>query len=491
MRHARLIRIAGATALGTGAVAVAWGLWLQPTPPAAPPPAVPTATAEVTRGTLLDTKTVTGTLGYGELTSLQPSLAAASAMVTWIAPEGATVERGEPLYRLDGQPAILFYGPVPQHRTLRFDQDSASPVWVEFEQAGTAVTAAELTLRLEQQRLTDAQARIAEMTARLEDALLPTPSTAEFIQLSGAVSGAEAKVARMRELAAAQLTPTVNVAAAEAELAVARASFDATVRGLRNDLAVAGLDAITARVAVNEAEVKLDALRTTHDSLAAQTADNSDVHQIADNLAALGYTGPLFEQVRAWQRNAALPVTGIVGPGSLVVASGPVHIAAHKASVGETLVASSPERGSILDYSSTEKFVTVPLGVDDRGLAAVGRMATITLPDDTKVKGVISKIGSIVTDASVEVTIGIADQAALSALDVAAVDVELVSSSREDVLSVPVAALVAMADRGFAVEVVSDGKSSLVPVDTGLFGAGRVEITGKGIAEGVDVGVPR
>jgi hypothetical protein len=484
-----MIRV-GVTALGATAVAIAV-LWLQPTPPRASSTAIPIATSEVTRGTLLDTKTVTGTLEYGELTALRPNLTVASAMVTWIAPEGATVNRGEPLYRLDGQPAILFYGSVPQHRTLRFDRDAVSPVWVELEQAGIAVKAAELTLRLEQQRLADAETRITDATARLEDALLPSPSTAEFIQLSGAVGTAEAKVARMRELAAAQLTPIVNVAAAGAELSVARAAFDASVRALRKDLAVAGLDAVTARVAVNEAEVKLDAFRTTHDSLATQATDESDSRQIADNLAALGYTGALFEQVRAWQRDAGLAVTGIVDPGNLVLAAGPVHIADHKASIGETLVDTSPDRGSILDYSSTEKLVTLPLNVGDRGLAAIDRIATITLPDDTKVKGVISKVGSVVTDGSIAVTISIADQAALDALEVASVDVELVSSSRENVFSVPVGALLALANGRFAVEVVSDGKSTVVPVDTGLFGAGRVEITGKGIADGLHVGVPR
>ena len=196
------------------------------------------------------------------------------------------------------------------------------------------------------------------------------------------------------------------------------------------------------------------------------------------------------EQVRAWQQAAGLPVTGIVGPSQVVIAEGPAHIAAHSASVGETLIASSPDRGSILDYSSTEKLVTVPLGVGDQALAAVGRAVTVTLPDDTEVEGTISEVGSVVTDGAIAVTIAIADQAALGGLEVASVDVEFVSDSRDDVLSVPVAALLARPEGGFAVEVVTDGASALVPVDTGLFAAGRVEVTGEGIAEGMRVGVP-
>ena len=144
----------------------------------------------------------------------------------------------------------------------------------------------------------------------------------------------------------------------------------------------------------------------------------------------------------------------------------------------------------MLDYSSIEKLVTVPLAVGDQGLAAVGRSVAVTLPDDSEVDGTIAEVGSVATEGNIEVTVAIADQAALSGLEVAAVDVEFVSASRDDVLSVPVAALLARPEGGFAVEMVSGGTSALVAVDTGLFAAGRVEVTGDGLAEGMRVGVP-
>lgn len=490
MMHNRTILTVGAITLAAGAAATVFFLWVQAPPPAAAPPAATTATAEITRGALVDTKTVTGTLAYGELSALRPSLAADSAMVTSIAPVGSTVERGEPLYALDGQPTILFYGRVPQHRTLRFEPGAASPVWVELEQAQTVVEAVRLTLGLEQERLADAEARAADATARLGDALSPTPVTAEFIKLVGAVRAAEAKLGRVRELSAAELTPTIEIAGAEAELATARAALDDAVRALRRDLAGARLDAITARVAIAEADAKLDESRTALEALVARASDDTDIRLIAENLAALGYEGPLPDQVRAWQRDAGLPVTGIIGPSQIVVAPGAAHVAAHSASVGETLVASSPDRGSILDYSGTEKLVTVPLGVDDHALAAVGRTVTITLPDDSEIEGTISEVGSVVTDGTIAVTIAVADQGALGALEVASVDVEFVSDGRDDVLSVPVAALLARPEGGFALEVVTEGASALVPVDTGLFAAGRVEVSGEAIAEGLLVGVP-
>jgi peptidoglycan hydrolase-like protein with peptidoglycan-binding domain len=487
MRRTPIILAGGAIVLAAGAFAI---LDLAPASPPDAPSEMPAATAEVTRGSLRDTKTVAGTLSYGDLSALRPSIASGSGMVTWIAPVGSTVERGEPLFTIDGQPTILFYGSVPQHRTLRFDPDSASPVWVELETAVAAVESATLTLSLERERLKDAETRAADATARLEDAISDRPVMAEFIELAGAVLAAEAKLGRVTELSAAELAPSVDVAAAEAGLATARAAFYAAIRSLRRDLSVAGLDAVTARVAVAEATVTFDELRSALDALLARVSDSADVTQIAGNLTALGYTGPLSERVRAWQRAAGLAVTGIVGPAQLVIAEGPAHIATHSASIGETLVASSPDRGSILDYSSTEKLVTVPLGVGEQGLAAVGRAVIVTLPDDTEVDGTISEVGSVVTDGTITVTVAIADQAALSGLEVAAVEVEFVSDSHDDVLSVPVAALLARPEGGFAVEVVTGGASVLVPVKTGLFAAGRVEVSGEGIAEGIEVGIP-
>lgn len=474
--------------IAAGAVAITGLLLLQPAPPTAAPAALPVATAEITRGRLVDTRSVTGTLGYSELTALRPSFSGDTAMVTALAPVGAIVERGEPLYGLDGQPAILFYGTVPLHRTLRFDADV--PTWVELEQSQAAVTAAELTLELETQRLADAEARRADLGARLADATADTPALPEFTGLATAVNVATARLARVEELSAAELAPTAEIAAAEAELATARAGFDAAIRTLRRDLAAAGLDAVAARVAIADASVKRDALREARDALRARAGDNADVAQLADNLRTLGYTGPLRQQVRDWQKTAGLPATSMVTLSQLVMAEGPVHVASHDASVGETLLAASAERSSILDYSSTTKLVTVPLAVADQGLATVGRAVTVTLPNDRDVPGEISEVGSVVQDGNIEVTVEIADQAALAGLEVASVDVEFTSDSRDDVLSVPIAALLARPDGGFAVELVGDGGTTLLPVDTGLFAAGRVEVTGDGVVEGLDVSVP-
>ena len=52
----------------------------------------------------------------------------------------------------------------------------------------------------------------------------------------------------------------------------------------------------------------------------------------------------------------------------------------------------------------------------------------------------------------------------------------------------PVAALLALAEGGYGVQVVDGRHDPLRGGETGLFADGRVEITGDGLAEGTDRG---
>ena len=91
----------------------------------------------------------------------------------------------------------------------------------------------------------------------------------------------------------------------------------------------------------------------------------------------------------------------------------------------------------------------------------------------------------------VEVTIALADpvDAVWTGADV---DVEVVAELAEDVLTVPVSALLALVEGGYAVEVIQpDGTTTLVAVETGMFSDGYVEITGEELTEGLSVVVPR
>jgi peptidoglycan hydrolase-like protein with peptidoglycan-binding domain len=77
-------------------------------------PQIP-ATADVERGDLVDTKTVSGTLGYAGERTLVSGL---SGTLTSAPTPGATLTQGTALYAVDRRPVTLMYGNTPMYRTL-------------------------------------------------------------------------------------------------------------------------------------------------------------------------------------------------------------------------------------------------------------------------------------------------------------------------------------------------------------------------------------
>ena len=228
-----------------------------------------------------------------------------------------------------------------------------------------------------------------------------------------------------------------------------------------------------------------------------------DVRQFEENLSALGYTGFTVDEeytsatadaVRAWQDDLGAAETGTVDPAGIVVVAGDVRIADTLAVPGD------PATVPLLTHTGVTRMVTVDLDVADQQLVTAGIAATVTLPDGKAVAGTVASVGTVASappaqngaqaqPPTIDVVVTVADQAALGTLDEAPVDVTLVSQKREDVVAVPVGALVALAEGGYGVQVVAGGKTSYVSVKTGLFADGRVEVTG--IEPGTVVGVPR
>jgi peptidoglycan hydrolase-like protein with peptidoglycan-binding domain len=240
----------------------------------------------------------------------------------------------------------------------------------------------------------------------------------------------------------------------------------------------------------------------------------ADVRQLEDNLAALGYAGFTVDNrftaatavaVRAWQASVGVIPTGTVERGQIVFTRDAVRVARQAARVGAVLAG----RGeTVLSYTGTTRKVTVDLLVADQTLAVVGGSCTVTIPGGRTTDGTVAAVGTVAAapapspgvasqggsatlDARIPVTVELADQQALGTLDGAPVDVDLVSRRREGVLAVPVAALLALPEGGYGVEVVEGRTTRIVAVQTGLFASGRVEISGGGIEAGMKVGVPR
>ncbi|MCX4664568.1 peptidoglycan-binding domain-containing protein [Streptomyces uncialis] len=236
--------------------------------------------------------------------------------------------------------------------------------------------------------------------------------------------------------------------------------------------------------------------------------EGDDVRQLERNLAALGYSGFTVDEeftdltadaVKEWQEDLGVKETGTVDLGRVVFVPGEVRVDSVEAEQGAALAPG----GKVLAYTGTGKAVTVELEPADQDMAKEGTKVEVVLPDDTVAKGVVEDVTTVITpggngeddeaETTVEVVIGLTDAKGRKAADsyaLAAVDVEFTAGTREDVLTVPVSALLALSEGGFGVEVVEGTATRYAPVEPGLFADGRVEITGDGITEGTKVGVP-
>jgi hypothetical protein len=163
------------------------------------------------------------------------------------------------------------------------------------------------------------------------------------------------------------------------------------------------------------------------------------------------------------------------------------------------VAAGDPANGPVLSYSGTTRKVTVRLDVGKQELAKKGIAATVELPNGKRVKGTVASVGTVATTSgaynqqttTIDVTVTVADQKALGALDQAPVDVILQADQRRDVLGVPVNALVALAEGGYGLQVVDGSTTRYVAAKTGMFAGGKVEVSGAGVTDGLVVGVPR
>lgn len=104
-----------------GAVVAATGFGSGAAPEESPQPA-PSATAKVTRQTLVDTREENGSLGYGDKTAVSVRLQGTLTSVPTI---GSVVQRGQTLCQVDNTPVVLLYGSLPAYRTLGVDMEGA------------------------------------------------------------------------------------------------------------------------------------------------------------------------------------------------------------------------------------------------------------------------------------------------------------------------------------------------------------------------------
>jgi len=240
--------------------------------------------------------------------------------------------------------------------------------------------------------------------------------------------------------------------------------------------------------------------------------DGKDVEILERNLKALGYgdditvdeefTTATTDAVEEWQEDLGVTESGVFTPGTVVLEPGGIRVSAVKASLGDA------PRGALLTANDGVRQVTVDMPVGQQELAKVGNSVRVKLPGGVTTTGKVTSIGTTASagsgsdggkaqtgqgteTATVPVYVTLDKPGTAGKLDGAPVTVGFTSATRKGVLSVPVSALLAKADGSYAVAAVDGGRHWTIPVKLGVFADSQVEVSGKGLAAGMRVEVPK
>jgi peptidoglycan hydrolase-like protein with peptidoglycan-binding domain len=235
----------------------------------------------------------------------------------------------------------------------------------------------------------------------------------------------------------------------------------------------------------------------------------ADVRQLNENLAALGYDvsvddrfGPRTERaVRQWQQDRGHDVTAVLTADDVAFVDGAVRVASVDGRLGERIAggagagagaggagagtdaaAGAGAAAAVLQVTSTRRVVTATVPQRDAERLAVGTDVEVrvngagaAMPGSVvDVQPTTSEDGGTAVEVSVSFDPG---KRTLPAAASAQVDAK--GTTEHDVLSVPVAALVAGAGGRYAVDVVQrDGTTERVRIEPGFSADGRIAVTG-------------
>jgi peptidoglycan hydrolase-like protein with peptidoglycan-binding domain len=170
-----------------------------------------------------------------------------------------------------------------------------------------------------------------------------------------------------------------------------------------------------------------------------------------------------------WQEATWQPETGRVTRADMVFSPEPLRVS------NEQRVGSVFEGVEVTNWEPT---VTVEVASRDRELLKVGTPVAIEFGDGSTVAGTVSEQISVPQDDGTTMARSTIEPAGEVPGETGQVTIAVDATLASEVMIVPVGALLALAEGGFAVEVVEGSTSRLVGVELGEILDGRAEITG-------------
>lgn len=408
-------------------------------------------TAVIERRTLTEHAQLNGTLTYAGASDVYDRLA---GTFTWLPAAGATVHRGEQLFRIDNSPVVLMYGSLPAYRALE-------------EGVSDGPDVAELNENL----IALGYDPYGAIGTREHFGAATTAAVKRWQHVEGLPQTGQLELGRVVFAAGPRRVSTLHVALGEdppaaAEEPASKKRQEEAASKRREETAIAK----RRQQAAAKRKAEAEAHRRNKKPAASKKPSN-----------------PNSEGSGASKENE--------GSG------------ANKEKQGSP-AAAQPKLA--LSTTGRQQIVQLQVKANQQQLAHVGERTNVTLPDGSVVPGHITSVGTVASESSenehgggggggggggngenATVAVTLALDHPVSHLDKAPVNVELVKNVRHNVLAVPATALVAVAGGGYAVQVLEGNRRALLAVTAGMFAGGYVEVQGTGLREGLTVLVPQ
>ena len=453
---------------------------------------IPTGSAPVRRTDVVQRQTFAGTIGYdGSYSVLGPAL-------------GGNGAQGQ----ATAQAAVRMAESAASADRIAFD-DATAVSQATDAQARAAVIAAQATVNADQAEITvDQAARLSSQAKLAADRLTLRHDQGALSTVSGTLGLTLARDRQAVHQAQAKLDGDA------AALVGARAAAQDAGSHIYTRLPSAGdhVDRGQALFEIDNRAVPLFLGGRPLSRTLSLGASGPDVQELNQNLTALGFNArtdlgssgsfasATASAVARWQASLGEPQTGTVGPSDVVVEPVPLRVTALHAVVGAQVQAGVV----LLDASSNARVVNLPLDATSLTSVKTGDAVLDHLPTGQASAGTVSAVSSVAVQsaasgqggqsgpphATVNVTVVLSDPSTEGGLDQAPVTVAITNQQHQGVLAVPINALLALEEGGYAVKLKSGG-GTLVGVTTGLFSDdGMVEVTGR-LREGDLVEVPK
>ena len=484
-------------------------------------------TTSVKQGDLEKKEEYNGTLRQTDSKILNSPMA---GVVTYIPDEGTIVKFGEILFAVDNKPVILVEGSVPFYRTLDLNSDPGPDV-LQLEKAlvylGYAAdgfapddTFDEITSQMLNKLYLDYKIETkSEVTPSEQVAINLKETEVKNIEEtidSGGTTIAEVNDKKKKlddakedatEESAAWKAADTAIKDAEETLTLYR---DETNPKTKEKKADGTLDsAIEDLEQTIEEQKRIKALEKGKESgidateaLAIETAQKAyddvlkDYNEGVDQEAELAKAKEELEELRLASKSETFSPTNAYASETAIIVGSYIN------KVGSAVVLNS----QLYNISSVGIEVVFQVDASDQETVSIGDSVEIELPTDERVPTVITFIDQVVTQTQtgdfIEVILEVLNPEEIEAYDQAPVKVFVTTEISENVLYVPVNALIALAEGGYALEIyegeaeggVFEGESGVdtiyVAVEIGVFTDGFVEIKGN-ITKGQLVVVPR